>query len=58
MISFRSALVKLMARRHLSVADVALVAGCSKPTVRRWIGGVNEPHPAMHSVVLKELNRE
>ena len=44
-----------MDEKHLSVHDIAKIAGCSLPTVERWLDNENVPHPAMQKVLLKEL---
>lgn len=40
---FQSQLAKLMEQYGLTVKDVAHVAGCSFPTVERWLRGVSSP---------------
>lgn len=52
---FSNIVKRLMARKGLSVDDVAHRIGCSKPTVQRWIDGRNQPHPAMWKWVIKDL---
>lgn len=54
---FTNIVRRLMARRSLSTMDVAERLDVSRPTVQRWVDGVNQPHPAMWKHVFSALRK-